>query len=159
MMEANARQRRSIMFFSGTEDCCVVRDPAANESWSGPKNNPSQPFLCRSYCAQGPKFKIKLELHNQGERTLTNLPVDFSYDRNIYRMSRGQFIVSALLPVGGQDTTTFERARRIPSLLSHEEHTRLIGQQTTHSFSTIRLTADWFDRTEGRSNAPVPSSN
>lgn len=50
---------------------------------------------------QGPKFKIKLELHNQGERTLTNVPVAFAYDRNIYSMERGQFIVSALLPVGG----------------------------------------------------------
>ncbi|CAM9579181.1 unnamed protein product, partial [Laminaria digitata] len=46
----------------------------------------------------GPKFKIKLELHNQGERALTNLPVAFSYDRDIYAMDKGQFVVSTLLP-------------------------------------------------------------
>ncbi|CAN0051092.1 unnamed protein product, partial [Hapterophycus canaliculatus] len=46
----------------------------------------------------GPNFKIKLELQNQGERTLINLPVAFSYDREIYAMERGQIIVSTLLP-------------------------------------------------------------
>eukprot|EP00903_Cladosiphon_okamuranus_P005978 g5900.t1 len=46
----------------------------------------------------GPNFKIKLELQNQGERALTNVPVAFSYDRDIYSMERGQFIVSTLLP-------------------------------------------------------------
>eukprot|EP00752_Nemacystus_decipiens_P018752 g16813.t1 len=46
----------------------------------------------------GPNFKIKLELQNLGERALTNLPVAFSYDRDMYSMERGQFIVSTLLP-------------------------------------------------------------
>ncbi|CAN0380487.1 unnamed protein product [Pylaiella littoralis] len=46
----------------------------------------------------GPNFKIKLELQNQGERALTNLPVAFSYDRKIYAMDRGQFTVPTLLP-------------------------------------------------------------
>lgn len=48
---------------------------------------------------KGPNFKIKLELLNQGERALTNLPIAVSYDRDIYSMERGQFFVSTLLPV------------------------------------------------------------
>ncbi|CAM9926261.1 unnamed protein product [Ectocarpus sp. 6 AP-2014] len=46
----------------------------------------------------GPNFKIKLELQNQGDRALTNLPVAFTYDRDIYAMEKGQFMVSALIP-------------------------------------------------------------
>ncbi|CAM9680067.1 unnamed protein product [Ascophyllum nodosum] len=46
----------------------------------------------------GPMFKIKLGLQNQGDHTLTNLLVVFSYDQNIYRMERGQLIISALIP-------------------------------------------------------------
>lgn len=48
---------------------------------------------------KGPNFKIKLELQNQGERTMINLPVAFSYDREIYTMETGQIVVSTLLPV------------------------------------------------------------
>ncbi|CAM9559362.1 unnamed protein product, partial [Sphacelaria rigidula] len=46
----------------------------------------------------GPNFKIILELQNQGERTIIDLPVVITYDRAIYSMDRGQFMISTLLP-------------------------------------------------------------
>lgn len=68
--------------------------------WSSPTYLNRCPFArTATFVSKGPNFKIKLELQNQGERALTNLPIAFSYDRDIYSMERGQFIVSTLLPV------------------------------------------------------------
>lgn len=63
------------------------------------KSPPAPPDLLTLLRFKGPNFKIKLELQNQGDRALTNLPVAFTYDRDIYAMENGQFMVSALIPV------------------------------------------------------------
>lgn len=79
-----------------SDDDTVGREMAPRQSYSPSLPACRHPPRCAS---KGPSFKIKLELQNQGERALTNLPVAFSYDRDIYSMERGQFIVSTLLPV------------------------------------------------------------
>lgn len=77
---------------------------------------PVPPDLLTLLRFKGPKFKIKLELHNQGDRALTNLPVAFTYDRDIYTMKKGQFMVSALIPVSLRENKCSSSALR-PVLL------------------------------------------
>jgi len=55
----------------------------------------------------GPKFLLRVELHNGGNRTLSATPVGIVYDHGIYQLAESSILVPLLLP-GLISTNTIE---------------------------------------------------
>ena len=47
----------------------------------------------------GPKFVIKLNVQNTGTRTMSAIPITFSYNHDLYRIERSLLVVPLLIPV------------------------------------------------------------